>query len=335
MKMSVGVVIPAYKVRNHILDIISRIGQEVTSIIVIDDKCPDGSGQFVLDNCRDPRVVVCFHEQNKGVGGAVITGYRSAIERNLDIVVKVDGDGQMPPEMIETIIAPILSGEADYVKGNRFFNPEDVRAMPHIRLVGNAALSFLTKMSSGYWSVFDPTNGFTAIHASLLPVLGLNKIAERYFFETDMLFRLSLIRGRVIDVPMTALYGDEESNLKIRNVFLEFLLGNIRNAFKRIFYSYFLRNFSIASAYLVVGLCLMFFGLVFGSVNWAHSVRTGVAASSGTVMLAAMPLLIGLQLLLNFMAFDVSAEPSSPIHPRLTRLKRSGRIVVASSASQI
>ena len=319
-QLSIGVVIPAYKVRNQILAVIDRIGPEASCIIVVDDHCPAGSGSVVRDHCFDPRVTVIRHERNKGVGGAVVSGYKYALDRGMDIVVKVDGDGQMAPELIGSIVSPILAGDADYTKGNRFFNPEDVSRMPRMRLLGNAALSFITKLSSGYWSVFDPTNGFTAIHASLLTVLGLDKLSERYFFESDMLFRLNVIRAKVVDVPMVACYGDEESNLEIRKILFEFMGANIRNACKRVFYSYFLRNFSIASIYLVAGLPMVAFGGVFGAISWQRSLATSVEASSGTVMLAALPILIGLQLLLNFMAYDVSAEPSAPIHPRLTRL---------------
>ena len=143
------VVIPAFKVCGFILDVIARIGPEVAHIVVVDDACPDGSGRKVAAGCGDPRVEVIFHPQNLGVGGAVVSGYRRAVELGVDIVIKVDGDGQMAPELIPALVSPIVAGEGDYAKGNRFFNPEDLRAMPGVRLFGNAALSFLTKLSSG------------------------------------------------------------------------------------------------------------------------------------------------------------------------------------------
>ena len=214
----VGVVIPCYRVTNHVLDVIEKLGSEVSAIFVIDDCCPDGSGNFIMQNCTDVRVTVLRNAHNLGVGGAVLTGYSAAIEAGADVIVKIDGDGQMDPSLILNFIEPILAGEADYTKGNRFFDLEEIRTMPKIRLFGNAVLSFMTKLSSGYWDLFDPTNGYTAIHADVARHLPFTKISQRYFFETDMLFRLNTLRAVVVDVPMDAHYGDEVSNLKISKI---------------------------------------------------------------------------------------------------------------------
>jgi glycosyltransferase involved in cell wall biosynthesis len=232
--MKIAVVIPSYKVRNHILDVIGVIGKEVQLIYVIDDSCPDGTGIFVKTNCADTRVRVIMHAENRGVGGAVMTGYRAAIDEGAEVIVKLDGDGQMNPKLISRFIAPILAGEADYTKGNRFFYLEEIRAMPKIRLFGNAVLSFMTKLSSGYWDLFDPTNGYTAIHADVARHLPFGKISRRYFFESDMLFRLNTLRAVVVDIPMDAQYGDEVSNMKISKIVGEFLFKHIRNFSKRI-----------------------------------------------------------------------------------------------------
>jgi glycosyltransferase involved in cell wall biosynthesis len=256
----IAVVIPSYRVVKHILGVISEIGPEVWRIYVVDDKCPDESGNFVEANCKDERVVVLRHGVNQGVGGAVMTGYRAAISDGAEIIIKVDGDGQMDPRLIPNFIEPILTGEADYTKGNRFFNLEEIRTMPKVRLFGNAALSFLSKLSSGYWDLFDPTNGYTAIHSGVAQHLPFDKISSRYFFETDMLFRLNTLRAVVVDVPMSAKYGDEVSHLKISKIIFEFLAKHIRNFGKRIFYNYYLRDMSVASIELPVGLLLMIFG---------------------------------------------------------------------------
>jgi dolichol-phosphate mannosyltransferase len=182
------------------------------------DCCPDGSGSFVESNCRDERVVVLRNAKNQGVGAAVVRGYEAAIEDGIDVIVKIDGDGQMDPSLIPDFVAPITAGEADYTKGNRFFDLERVRGMPKVRLFGNAALSFMTKLSSGYWDIFDPTNGYTAIHRDVARHLPFRKISQRYFFETDMLFRLNTLRAVVVDIPMNAKYGDEVSNQEITNI---------------------------------------------------------------------------------------------------------------------
>jgi len=211
--VKIAVVIPSYKVTKHILDVIAAIGEEVHRIYIVDDCCPDRSGEFVEQHCSDSRVVVLRNETNQGVGGAMMAGYKAAIEDGMDIIVKIDGDGQMDPALLQAFVSPIVSGEADYAKGNRFFDLESVRTMPKRRLFGNAALSFMTKLSSGYWNLFDPTNGYTAIHASVAKYLPFEKISNRYFFETDMLFRLNTLGAVVVDVPMVAKYADEVSNL--------------------------------------------------------------------------------------------------------------------------
>lgn len=305
----IAVVIPSYRVKKHILDVIQRIGSEVTVIYVIDDKCPEGTGEYVLAQCKDPRVVVRFNNENLGVGGAVMAGYRAALEDGSNLIIKIDGDGQMDPDLIPTFIEPIISGHADYTKGNRFFNLNHVRAMPTIRLFGNAALSFLNKLSSGYWDIFDPTNGYTAIHADVLRQLPLDKISERYFFESDMLFRLNLQRAVVIDVSMDAKYGDEVSNLKISSVAGEFLFKHLRNLVKRVFYNYYLRDMSLASIELPVGIILFLFGTIFGLFQWASSAAINAPTPAGTVMLAALPTLMGLQLILAFLSFDINSVP--------------------------
>ena len=317
----VAVVIPCYRVRRHVLGVLGSIGKEVARIYVVDDACPEGSGRHVLDCCVDPRVQVLFHDLNQGVGGAVITGYQQAVADGVDVIVKLDGDGQMDPALIRAFIAPILNGHADYTKGNRFHNIESVRVMPKARLLGNAILSFMTKISTGYWVMFDPTNGMTAISAVLMRELPLHKISRRYFFESDMLFRLGTLRASVVDIPMAAVYGEEVSNLRIGRVLPQFLLGHFGNLGKRLLYSYFLRDFSVASLLLLFGFLFLTFGTVFGLHAWFVSVSTKVYASTGTVMFAALPVILGIQFLLSFLAFDMAATPSRAIHPLLRALR--------------
>ena len=314
METRVSVVIPSYKVVKHILDVIDGIGPEVSRIYVVDDCCPEGTGAFVQRNSKDSRVVVIFHKENQGVGGAVMTGYQAAIDDGMEVIVKVDGDGQMDPALIPLFALPILAGEADYTKGNRFYDLEGIRAMPKIRLYGNAVLSFMTKISSGYWNIFDPTNGYTAIHRDVARHLPFNKISRRYFFETDILFRLNLLRAVVVDIPMDAKYGDEVSNLKISKVIGEFFVKHVRNFSKRIFYNYYLRDMSLASIELPLGLILFIFGIIFGTYNWVLSVISGQSSSSGTVMLSALPIIVGLQLILAFLGHDIASVPNKVFH---------------------
>src|SRR5947207_797682 len=259
-----SVVIPAYRASASILKVIAAIGPEVGLIVVVDDGCPEGTGLTVTNRCSDTRVVVLVHNEKQGVGGAFMTGLRYAVKKGADIVIKVDADGQMDPAQIPALIHPIASGDADYVKGNRFFFLTNAAAMPFARKFGNLALSFLAKLSTGYWNIMDPTNGFFAVHAKVAELLVHQNIAKRFFFETDMLFHLGLLRARVIEFPMQATYGDEVSSLKISRVFGSFLRGHIRNTCQRILYRYFLRDFSVASIQLLVGALLFAFGLMFG-----------------------------------------------------------------------
>jgi dolichol-phosphate mannosyltransferase len=318
-KPKIGVVIPSYKVRRHILGVLSGIGPEVDAIYVVDDCCPDASGDYVQAECQDSRVVVVRNSRNLGVGGAVMNGYAAAIRDGVDIIIKIDGDGQMDTSLIPQFVAPILAGEADYTKGNRFFDLEEIRAMPTVRMFGNAALSLMAKVSTGYWDLFDPTNGYTAIHADVARHLPFERISKRYFFETDVLFRLNVHRAVVVDVPMDAKYGDEVSNLKVTRVIGEFMFKHVRNALKRVFYNYYLRDISLASIELPLGIVLVTIGATFGTFTWIQNARLGIATPAGTVMLAALPILMGIQFVLAFLAYDISAVPRRPRHRFMSR----------------
>lgn len=334
LRTRVAVVMPCYRVGAQVLDLIERIGPEVTAIYAIDDACPDHSGAVIEAACRDPRVTLIRHQANQGVGGAVMTGFAQALADDAEIVIKLDGDGQMDPALIPMFVKPIIEGRADYVKGNRFFSPEDARNMPRARLAGNLALSFLTKLSTGYWSLFDPNNGYVAIDARVLAGLPLDKISRRYFFESDMLFRLGTLRAKVIDLPMRAIYANETSSLDPSRMIAHFGRRHLVNTCKRISYSYFLRDFSVASLELVFGTLLFAFGLAFGSYHWLHSLGTGTATPVGTVMLAVLPLLVGLQFLLAFVGYDVANSPAEPVAPLLSGVRRGARAGVAGAVAQ-
>jgi dolichol-phosphate mannosyltransferase len=309
----VAVVIPCFNVRAQILSVLEKIGAEVQRIYVVDDQCPQASGDYVLEHCRDPRVQVLHNPYNLGVGGAVMAGYQAAYAAGAQIIVKIDGDGQMDPALLPQLILPIVSGRADYCKGNRFFHLEQIRQMPKLRLFGNAGLSMLAKLSCGYWKIFDPTNGYTAIDARLIGHLPLERISARYFFETDLLFRLNTLRAVVCDVPMHACYGDERSNLNIARILPEFCVKHARNFSKRFVYNYLLRDMSLASLQLLLGLAMLLFGTSYGAYHWHASIETGVLATPGTIMIASLPIISGLQLVLAFFAYDIANEPSQPI----------------------
>ena len=234
-KSVVAVVIPCYRERDHILEVLATIPGFVAKTICVDDGCPDKTGELISAENTDTRVEVINNDTNQGVGGATIRGYEAALRSGATIIVKIDGDGQMDASMIETLIEPVKNGSADYAKGNRFFDLEKLRSMPRMRLLGNAILSFVSKFSTGYWQTFDPTNGFTAIHRDVLALLPLEKIDKGYFFESDMLFRLNTLGSVVMDVPMPARYGEETSHLSVRKVLATFLYKHAANFLKRIY----------------------------------------------------------------------------------------------------
>ena len=311
--MRIAVAIPCYKVTQHVLGVIAAIGPEVHAIYAVDDACPDHSGNFIQTHNQDPRVKVLFNPENRGVGGAIVTAYKAAIADGMDIVVKIDGDGQMNPALLPKFIRPLRRGEADYTKGNRFFRPESVQAMPPVRLFGNAVLSFMTKLSCGYWNLMDPTNGYTAARTCVLAELPLDKLEKRYFFETDMLFRLNTLRAVVKDIPMDSVYADEESNLKIGKVLPEFLKKHASRLWRRYVYNYFVRDFNVGTLYSLFGVLLLTVGTTFGAMHWLDSALSKHPATSGTVMLAALPVLIGIQFLIAFLHYDVSNLPTDTL----------------------
>jgi len=292
------------------------IGPEVSKIYVIDDACPKKSVDLV-SQLHDERIHFLKNEVNLGVGGAVMLGYRQAMIDSMDIVVKIDGDGQMDPRLIPAFVAPIIKGQADYTKGNRFYELEQIHRMPVLRVIGNAGLSFITKLSSGYWDIFDPSNGYTAISVPVLRKLPLFKIANRFFFESDMLFRLNIIRAVVEDIPMDAKYENEISNLKIFNIFFEFIYRHGVNLLRRIFYNYYLRDMSLASFELPLGVMLLIFGFYYGFTSWADASKLGLPTTAGNVMIAAVSLISGLQLVLAFLAYDIASVPKLVLHTRL------------------
>ncbi len=302
----ISVVIPAFKVSNQLHDLVKRISFEISHIIVVDDFCPENSGNLAQEISKgDTRVKVFFHEENLGVGGAMKTGYKEALNLGSNIIIKLDGDGQMYPEDIKKLIQPILDSEAEYVKGNRFFDVGTLLKMPKSRIIGNLALSFFSKISSGYWMLFDPNNGFTAVESKTLEKIPLHKIDNRYFFESDMLFRLNLSGARVVDVDIPARYGNEKSNLSVTKSLFEFTYKHLRNFLKRIIYSYFLRDFTLASLELLLGSCLLTFGSILAIKNYFESSLSHSATPTGTLILITMSILSGIQFLLGFFSYDI------------------------------
>jgi glycosyltransferase involved in cell wall biosynthesis len=306
--MKKAVIIPAYKVSKQIVSVILGIPESIDHIIVIDDKCPENSGKKA-EEMGDRRVIVVYHEKNLGVGGATITGYQKAMELGAEIMVKMDGDGQMDSSYIDSLIAPIVSKQADYAKGNRFGDLVTIKSMPPIRLFGNSLLSFFVKFASGYWNIMDPTNGFTALHRNVLSDLNLNRISKGYFFEISMLINMNCLNIVVSDVSIPARYGEENSSLKIWKAMIEFPFKLFRGFVRRIFFKYYIYDFNMASVYMLLGLPMFIFGVILGINEWIMSILTGVIRSPGTIMLTALPIIISFQMLLQAINIDINSTP--------------------------
>jgi len=318
----IAAVVPSFRAADTVCDVVRRIGPAVERIYVIDDACPDGSGAAVAAAFPDGRVTVLRNARNLGVGGAVKRGYRQALADGMDIAVKIDADGQMDPAAIPALVAPIVAGAADYAKGNRFDRshpiaraaaPAGSRRMPAGRRLGNNVASFLHKWITGYWHIADPANGYTALHRTALERLDLDRLADCYFFETDMLFQLGLADAVVVDVAVPARYGSERSGLRIRNVLLKYPLLALRRCVRRIWIKYFLQEFNVASLEIAVGAPLFATGMLVGLFEWWEALRTGEPRTAGTVMFAALPIILGFQLLLSAVSYDIARRPTVPL----------------------
>lgn len=305
----ITVVIPCFKVAAHIETTVGSLPEWIDQMILVDDCSPDNTinvlNQLALKN---PKVTILSNPKNMGVGGAMITGFWHALHTDTDIIVKLDGDGQMNPDYLPALLQPLCDKSAEFSKGNRFNDFQALKKMPASRRVGNLGLSFLIKAASGYWEVFDPSNGFIAIAKETLKRIDLTKLAHRYFFESSMLIELYYTGARIQDIPMPAIYGEEVSNLSVAKALLGFPPKLMKAFFRRIILSYFVFDFSITSIYMLAGLPLFLYGLIYGIVKWIHFASIDVAAPTGTVMLAVLPFILGFQMLLSAVQHDIDSK---------------------------
>jgi dolichol-phosphate mannosyltransferase len=308
---SIAIIIPYYNASKHIVSVIQKIPDYISNIIIVDDKSPDilpiaEINQIVKEN---QKLDVIENKINLGVGGAIKNGFRLALEKNIDIVIKVDSDDQMDLNYIPELIQPILDKKAHVCKGNRFKKTKDLKKMPLVRRIGNLGISFLAKIATGYWNNFDPTNGFIAIKTNILKDIDFENLSDRYFFETSMLSEFYFNEVKVKDISMPAIYGEEESSMKVWKMPFIFSLNLFKLFVKRILKAYYLFDFNIGSIYLFFGLLLFGFGSIFGAIKWYHYDKIHELAPTGTIMVATISLILGFQLLLQFIQFDILKAP--------------------------
>jgi glycosyltransferase involved in cell wall biosynthesis len=305
--MKIGVVIPCYNVAKHIEDVVISTIPHCDFIVCVNDVSADNTKEVLhaLADKHPNKVYAVSRTINGGVGAAMKTGWEEAVKLGADIIVKLDGDGQMDATYIPRLVAPLMNGQYDFAKGNRFHDFQALRNMPFIRRVGNLGMSFMIKAASGYWNIFDPTNGFFAVSASMVTKLAMRKIAARYFFESSLLIELYYHGAKIADVPMPAIYGDERSNLSVKKVLLEFPPKILKAFLRRIVLRYYIYDVNIGSFYLLFGTLLFGWGLVYAFVQWLHYRSLHLAAPTGTVMLPTLAIVLGFQLLLSAINFDI------------------------------
>jgi len=301
------VILPAFNEGRHLATVVGRIPDWVDGIIVVDDASTDDTLK-VAESLADPRVRVQHHEKNRGVGGAMVTGFRAALEAGYDVAIKMDADDQMDAEELPSLVRPIELGMAEYVKGNRFRRAGRPSAMPGRRWFGNVVLSFLTKVASGYWHVFDPQCGFIAITAPTLRRLKLDGMARDYFFENDMLIRLNVIDARVVDVDTSSLYGNETSYVSVGRASWTFPPRLLRGFIWRFVRRHLMNDFGLIGSLAIVGSLFTWFGVLFGLYHWFLSASTGTPTTAGTVMISVVPLILGIQMLLQGLSLEVQSS---------------------------
>jgi len=314
--VAIGVVIPAYGVEGQIERVIAGVPDFVRTIIVVEDASRDGTRER-LRAIENPRLIVIEHERNRGVGGAMASGLERALQEDLDVVVKMDGDDQMDPAQISELVRPLVERSADMTKGNRYSDLEALRSMPIFRIIGNAGLTFLVKVASGHWSLFDPANGFFAIRSHVLRHMNLRKLPERYFFESGLLIKLGILRAVVLDVAIPARYADEKSSLSITQTLVSFPPKLLWGLMRRLFWRYLVYDFTALSLYLLLGVPALVGGVVYGVTLWIVNNRANEFAHSGQVMMAVLPIILGAQLVLQAIALDIANTPRTPISPPL------------------
>lgn len=305
--LSVAVVVPAYNESLLIGKTVASMPDLVDHIIVVDDESADDTSAKAKA-VGDLRLTLIRHQQNTGVGGAIVTGHRKALDLGADVSVVIGGDAQMDPMYLPDLLDPIADEGVEFTKANRFYSRTSYAGMPRHRVFGSIVLSFMTKMASGYWHLFDPQNGYTATSRSALERIDLDQVSQRYQFENDILIRLNIADVWARDIPVPAVYGEEVSGMRMTKVVPAITGLLFRGFWRRIMLKYVLYSFSPVALFLFAGLFLFLFGTGFG--GWVlYEAMTDQVPSAATVMAATAPLLTGIHFLVNAMTLDIQESP--------------------------
>jgi glycosyltransferase involved in cell wall biosynthesis len=304
---TLAVVVPAYNEETLVAETIAGIPGFVDRIIVVDDASRDATAERA-GATGDPRVEVIVHEQNGGVGAAIVTGYKRAVELELDVTVVMAGDNQMDPKELDPIARPVLLGEADYTKANRLFTGRAWELIPHNRYLGNAVLSLLTKIASGYWHVADSQAGYAAISLETLEQLDLDRIYTRYGFPNDLLVHLNVVNARVRDIPSRPIYNvGERSGIRIRKVVPRISWLLLKGFFWRMKEKYVIRDFHPLVFFYALGIVMTLLGLALGITEVVLRIG-GNPIPAATIVLVALLFISGTQFTLFAMWFDMESN---------------------------
>src|SRR3954463_2558219 len=303
----VAVVVPAHDEEKLIAETVAAIPEFVDRILVVDDASKDATAE-VVRGLDDPRVELIVHERNLGVGAAIITGYKRALEERIDVTAVMGADAQMDPADLETLCAPVARREVDYAKANRLFTGQAWEVIPRYRYLGNAFLSLMTKIASGYWHVADSQSGYTAISLEMLEVLDLDRIYKRYGFPNDMLVHLNVWNARVRDISSRPIYGvGERSGIRLRKVVPAISWLLLKGFFWRLRTKYVIRDFHPLVFFYIFGFMMTILGLALGIAETVLRIE-GNAVSVGTLVLVALLLIFGSQFTLFAMWFDMESN---------------------------
>jgi glycosyltransferase involved in cell wall biosynthesis len=303
----VAVVVPAYNEERLIAETIAGIPHFVDRVFVVDDRSKDGTAEAARA-AGDPRVEVIVHERNEGVGAAIVTGYKRALEERIDVTCVMAGDNQMDPAELEALALPVARGELDYHKANRLFTGQAWQLIPRTRYLGNAILSLLTKIASGYWHVADSQAGYTAIGLPILELLDLDRVYKRYGFPNDLLVHLNVWNARVRDFPSRPIYGvGERSGIRLRKVVPRISWLLLKGFFWRMKEKYVIRDFHPLVFFYVLGILMSVLGLALGITEIVLR-ALGNQITAATVVLVALLLIFGSQFTLFAMWFDMESN---------------------------
>lgn len=308
-QLSVAFVIPAYNEEKLIKKTLTTLPDFVDKAYVVDDCSKDKTLQILQQLAKQNKKIVVLHnEVNQGVGASLVNGFRAALAGDCQLIGVMAADAQCNPDYIHKMIDSLIDNKVDYVKANRFVHLEDLAQMPTYRRIGNIFITILTKFATGYYSIFDSQNGYGVFRREILEVLPLDRIGKRYDYENTLLINMSIMNASIKDEPVPAIYGDETSTIPFFRTAWRALRVLWNGFWRRIFHKYVVVNFHPIALFLFGGIVLSIIGIAFGIYIFAAKVFAGTSPSTGTVMMSALPLILGFQLFLTSIVMDMNNE---------------------------